>query len=413
MLQADAFFLWPEPSLCNLDGSAYLTALEDSGGDMSSSHSSVEESRSHILEGEEEEGEGESVSTVGEEREEGESVNSEVDEEEGVSNTVEEGEEGEGVSSAEEEGEEEIIVILSSGDEGGGEGVEEDSKQDGDSAEGSGDGVDRDSVEGGGVEYDSVESDGVDRDSVEGGGVEYDSVEYDSVDRDGVDRDSVDGDSVESDGVEGSEEGTDEVVSSSHCWEAGEESCVEGTDETCAVKSELHKEAVCGEKLKVLSHESECSHLVGHGSAGQVWRDEREQNSAEKSGSVGSTEGDPAVGSEEEGGETVGRELSEESLPASQDCQEPSVCGSMSGDLSPGGHSGVQSEGEEQEEADGVVPERPQSPQFKLGTQYRTLYRQLHQTEVQALSHDATLAILQTVSLVAADSAAHHGSQAP
>ena len=38
------------------------------------------------------------------------------------------------------------------------------------------------------------------------------------------------------------------------------------------------------------------------------------------------------------------------------------------------------------EECDAMIVEKPPSPQFKLGSQYRTLYRQLQQNEVSNYS---------------------------
>ena len=64
------------------------------------------------------------------------------------------------------------------------------------------------------------------------------------------------------------------------------------------------------------------------------------------------------------------------------DSAEPSLSGSPSvgQELSPGGAAASeQREEEEEEETDSV---RPKTPEFKLGSQYRTLYRQLQQTEV-------------------------------
>lgn len=52
-------------------------------------------------------------------------------------------------------------------------------------------------------------------------------------------------------------------------------------------------------------------------------------------------------------------------------------------DVSVAGGGEQTSSNEGKEETDSVVCEQPPSPQFKLGSQYRTLYRQLQQTEVQ------------------------------
>ena len=215
-------------------------------------------------------------------------------------------------------------------------------------------------------------------------------------------------DSEEGDDGEGSEDG--EVSDGREISDGGEGS--DGGVSECVEVSDDGEESECVERSV-----EEC---VGGGSGEKRgenwgrWRGEGERDTPEETEQV--VEDSHSEGEEEEGsgeGEEEEEGSGEGEEEASSEGEEE---GSSKGEEDEPSHVSVAScegeegepsrEGEEEEETDCVVVEKcPPSPQFKLGSQYRTLYRQLHQTEVEHLSlslslthtHTHTQALLETM----------------